>query len=437
MNFKKNILLPILVFVFAINAQEVKKTDYILQISSNPNGADVFLDGEKIGTTPFEKELPPGTKILKFEKEQYKTKWAQLDLTEDKFYKAELSIVTASGILNSEPSGAQIVIDGKIKGETPLLLKNLPIGTYTATFKKEGYVNKQTTWTIKNKRPFSITKKISSNLGDISIISTPAGCRVVIDGLPKGVTPYTEELAEGLYEIQLTKSGYSSYKNRVSITRKQTNTVNALLDELPGSLSVKTNPKNVSFFLNDKQYNNTPTEIKDLKAGKYTLRLERKNFEPTYKEVTIYPGQQSDVNIDLKTITGGIELIVNPPGVSIKVNGKNRGFIEQDPKNPKMSKVFKMGNLPEGTYLIDLFHKRGKPDRKRIKLEVKKGKVTRPMPVEMWISDHILTHIDGNQYEGRLVRETTTSISFEAPKGLIRTYKKSEVSELEKLKNEE
>lgn len=437
MNLKKLILLPILIFIFAMNAQEVKNRDYILQISSNPNGADVYLDGEKIGSTPFEKELSPGNKIFKFEKDQYKTKWIQLDLTEDDLLTAELSIITASGILNSEPSGAQIVIDGKIKGETPLLLKNLPIGTYTATFKKEGYVNKQTTWTIKNKRPFSITKKISSNLGDISIVSTPAGCRVEIDGLPKGITPYKEELPEGLYEIKLTKPGYSVYKHSASIIRNQTNTINALLDELPGSLSVKTNPKNVTLFLNDKQYNNTPTEIKDLKAGKYTLRLERKNFEPTYKEVTIYPGQQSDVNIDLKTITGGIELIVTPPGVSIKVNGKNKGFIEQDSKNPKMSKVFKLTNLPEGTYIIDLFHKRGKPDRKRIKLEVKKGKVTRPMPVEMWISDHILTHIDGHQYEGRLSRETKTEITFESPRGLFTTYKKSEISELEKLKNEE
>lgn len=59
--------------------------------------------------------------------------------------------VVDTGILvvESSPSNAHVYIDGKLKGETPLTLYNLPVGDYSLVVKKEGYADFENAVAIK------------------------------------------------------------------------------------------------------------------------------------------------------------------------------------------------------------------------------------------------------------------------------------------------
>jgi len=55
----------------------------------------------------------------------------------------EIEEIADTGIISvsSEPSQAQVYIDGELKGETPLTLYNVPVGAYSLIVKKEGYAD--------------------------------------------------------------------------------------------------------------------------------------------------------------------------------------------------------------------------------------------------------------------------------------------------------
>ena len=46
-----------------------------------------------------------------------------------------------SVLFETNPTGAKVFIDDVFQGETPLLIDNVPDGTYSARFEKEGYLN--------------------------------------------------------------------------------------------------------------------------------------------------------------------------------------------------------------------------------------------------------------------------------------------------------
>ncbi len=448
MKYISKFLITILITFIFIGCDEMKEkepTEIIdtrvpVNISTNPEGATISLDGKDIGVTPksvlFEQN---STSIIKLTQNNYKPKWQEIICSSVKLnnYNIDLKPITGTIILITEPSGAKVTINDKYYGETPVLLKNLTIGSYSAKLKKDGFVEKIAMWNITNARPKKITKLMNSNVGEIIITSTPSKAKVFINNELRGFTPFQKDMEHGEYKIKIETEGYISYEQIASIQRNKREQVNAVLDEKPATLIVKSNPSDVTLFINGKQYKNTPTIVKNLIPGEYELRLERKDFDPAYKKIKIYRGEELTVNIDLKSNTGGLDLIVNPPGVTVYVNGKIKGITKLDPNLPRHSEIFKLRNLPEGTYTVMLAHKRARPARKTFDLEVTKGKITRSKICNIWISDHIIEVRSGTKYEGRLHFKNSKIVTFEVMPGVTQEFSIDEVKSLTPLKDKE
>ena len=72
--------------------------------------------------------------------------------------------VTDTGVLvvESSPSGAQVYVDGKLKGESPLTLYNFPVGKHEVVIKKDGYIDSKKTADLQ----VGMTEKVSVVLPD-------------------------------------------------------------------------------------------------------------------------------------------------------------------------------------------------------------------------------------------------------------------------------
>jgi uncharacterized protein (TIGR02145 family) len=99
-----------------------------LNVTSDPTGAYVFIDGEELGRTPFSKELDlsdkaqRGFKSLQVEAENYESKTEQIPIVPstvplERTY--ELQKLKSSFTIKSTPSGASVYIDDTYKGITP------------------------------------------------------------------------------------------------------------------------------------------------------------------------------------------------------------------------------------------------------------------------------------------------------------------------------
>ncbi len=116
-------------------------------VNSEPVGATVLLNEEDKGITPVElPELPFGTYILKLRSKGYQEVQQEVVLSADspEFTVGPVvleKVVPTSGtlVVDSNPSGAFIIIQNKALGVTPKTLANQKPGTIDILLRKDGY----------------------------------------------------------------------------------------------------------------------------------------------------------------------------------------------------------------------------------------------------------------------------------------------------------
>jgi len=104
-----------------------------LIIDSRPDKAEVWLDGERAGQTPYQKEHSSGSYLLSLRKKLYDSVLDQKITIQDgqktkKRYRLTPNFGTVN--VNSTPPGAAIYVDGRRVGQTPLAALKLNPGKY-------------------------------------------------------------------------------------------------------------------------------------------------------------------------------------------------------------------------------------------------------------------------------------------------------------------
>lgn len=414
-----------------------------ISLLTDPEGASFHIVGidRDFGLTPKDGELPPGSYIFRFSKLNYKTEWRKVEITAGSHETLEVKLEpqTASVMLTTVPAGAEVIFQDRNIGITPCTIRNLPIGQYSASLKLPAYAAKEITWEVKNERPILIRTDLALNVGSLKVDSTPGNAQIFVNDVPKGNTPFNERLEQGQHKIRIQKDGYADFEQIVTVNRDKTTEVSALLEVLPSSLSILSEPSGAAVFVNGKQYNNTPTVLKSLSPGQYKVRIEKPGFDPAERDVTVTPGQEFEVSLNLDSNTGGIDLIANPPGITVYLDGKVVGVTERDPSHPGKSKLFQLRNLSAGKHTVMVAHKRALPPKRSLTLEIQKGQVERLPVLNMWIANTVLKLKNGKQYEGRLFNtaDSGEEILFEPEPGIRQTYQRSEIISLTPLKETE
>jgi formylglycine-generating enzyme required for sulfatase activity len=217
-----------------------------LYITSQPPEAQVYLDtdDEPRGTTPgLFTNLPVGTHRLRLKLPGHASVEEDVTVEADKVKDLNYSLSTQFGNLHIEtsPSGAEIWLDNKPKGRTPLELTRLLATSHQIHIKLKGYQ----AWFKQIEIEANKTERLAVNLvpqpppsetpqpskeecgsrchgldaagGQLRVESTPNGAHVWIDDELKGRTPLSLKLFPGDYTIRLNKPGYDEYQQRVQI----------------------------------------------------------------------------------------------------------------------------------------------------------------------------------------------------------------------------
>lgn len=108
----------------------VKETGVLKIVSPVPEG-EVFVDGERVGNVPQEKEIPPGDHFVVVTKAGYKKfeQKVRLEAGQTITVTADLAAVGALRVL-STPMGAEVLVDGEPVGNTPLNLDDVDVGDH-------------------------------------------------------------------------------------------------------------------------------------------------------------------------------------------------------------------------------------------------------------------------------------------------------------------
>ena len=411
-----------------------------LTINSAPEKAAVTIRGREIGETPVKLKVKPGVYLVKLSLHGYKTSWRKIEmkLGDQQNLTFPLEKETAAVMITSAPDSAAVKFQGRNLGITPVVIRDLPYGDYTAELTRHGFNPQTVSWKIDSPLPKLVKGSLDSNLGTLIISSVPNKAEVIMDGKSIGITPFRDQVEEGKHEIELRRNGYVSLKKSVQVRSKGITSLNGLVLEVKtGSIQIKSKPSGATILINNKPYGDTPFNISNLKPGSYSVRLEKEGFDPAVRKVNLPAGENLDLLFNLDSNTGGVDVVTQPPGITIYLDGKQVGITEKDPDNRNISKVLNIPNLSMGEHRLTIAHRRARPEKKDISFTVRKGKVTRLANLNLWIPNAVLVRTTGVRETGRIIQDLPSKYEFEPSPGVKFTVEKSTVRKVEYLPESE
>ena len=114
-----------------------------LTITSTPPGAVVHIDGRSVGKTPWRGGGEPGRRQIDLELDGFMPQKASINAERGQTYplnlKLERAIKGGQLSVNSLPSGATVIVDGRMIGQTPIINHRLDAGSYRLEVRLTGY----------------------------------------------------------------------------------------------------------------------------------------------------------------------------------------------------------------------------------------------------------------------------------------------------------
>ncbi len=184
-----------------------------MQFSSVPTGVDVYIDDQMMGVTPLTTEVLETGNELKLVARGYKT-WKQAVSvragTTESWPSIELTVADGKLQVSSSPGGANITIDKKFKGTTPLTVPLSPLHAHRLELFLEGYQKAVRTVNIEPEEQFSMVVNLSPIIGRIQLALDPEDAEIVVDGKVKGQGSQTLALTAKEHNIVFRKDGYET-----------------------------------------------------------------------------------------------------------------------------------------------------------------------------------------------------------------------------------
>ncbi|MCX7801644.1 MAG: PEGA domain-containing protein [Meiothermus ruber] len=210
----------------------------------------------------------------------------------------------ATGTLsvNSSPAGAQVLVEGRVVGNTPLSLVLRP-GRVDIELRLGGY---QTFRTSAQIRPGETTV-VNANLvpvvqnGLLQINSNPQGAQVLLNGRVVGNTPLNLTVQPGRYDLELRLNGYQNFRASLSVGSGQTVPVNATLQALRGTLEVYTNVE-ARIFLDGREVGQTRggfLRLEELEGGSVQVVALAPGYRVALRDVRVEAGRTQQVRLEL------------------------------------------------------------------------------------------------------------------------------------------
>jgi hypothetical protein len=297
-----------------------------IAIKSSPDRAEVFVNGTPQGTTPVNIQgLVVGDYMIELRKDGYEKVHKSVALLDGQQMELDMQMKQVTGLLlvESNPQGADVSIDGVSKGNTPLLLTDLPLGSYKLEFKSAKQLPRTMTAELVGRTPVHVFAELISNTARLTVTSEPDGAEVRVNGILAGTTPLTiEEVQAGESDVKVSKRGYKPFVKRMLFEATKPYELAAELESLPSGLTVISTPIGAAIMIDNKPVGEAPITVSNLKEGPHEVSATLDGYASKTKTIYLEPDVNDSVEFDMVKNSGTLVIDTEPASVQIYVDGK-------------------------------------------------------------------------------------------------------------------
>ena len=190
-----------------------------VDISSEPSGATVFRGQEKVGVTPLTLELMEGTHTLSVVADGFRA-WDGSIETVSNVHQVlpviQLEPANAQLQVNSIPRGANVTVNGRYRGQSPIKLALSPDIDYQIGLSKAGYGSSVRRVRLAAAASEAITVDLSARVGKVTISTWPEEATVYVDGTARGTGSMTLNLSSAPHRLEVKRDGYQAFSRSIT-----------------------------------------------------------------------------------------------------------------------------------------------------------------------------------------------------------------------------
>ncbi|MBO5956493.1 MAG: PEGA domain-containing protein [Bacteroidales bacterium] len=306
--------------------------------------------------------------------------------------------------ISSEPTDADIYIDGKHYGKTNNVITDLAVGTHELKLEKEGYASLTKTFVTTKGETLKLNETlqaISNKKVHLIVKADQENATVYIDDEPLGTkeasklfmlgTSHTWMIKCNMYH---TESGTVTLSDRTVIDKK--------LRPNYGFLNISTTPEqDAKVFVDEEYVGLSPVKTDKLKSGTHTVRVMKDMYKMAEKSFTVNDGQTTNATLNMSANFVTLTLTVDSDS-DTDTDSDSDIYVDEEYKG----KGKWTGRLSEGFHIFEARKTNHKPSKKSMDLVLGENKtitLDAPTPINGEIEINTTPmgatiYIDGKSY---------------------------------------
>lgn len=281
----------------------------LLLIKSEPAGCDIQLDGVSIGRTPRIITTLAIDEVhnITLRKAGYLDQTISVKFNGRRPVVREEVMVSASGTLNisSDPAGAEVTVNGVVRGVTPLRVEEVPKGTATVKFVLEGYREEEREISIKAGEVQELPISLKAMAGALHLSSVPEGARFYIDGEARGKGPLDiSNVKPGKYMVRAELDGYLTMEKEIAVAKGKVVRREFRLSNIMGRLELRSCPVGAQVVMDGRPVGITSAKdpnaefsdifaIENVSEGEHTIVLKKDGYADLTRHPKVFNSKTS------------------------------------------------------------------------------------------------------------------------------------------------
>ncbi|NNM01139.1 MAG: SUMF1/EgtB/PvdO family nonheme iron enzyme, partial [Gammaproteobacteria bacterium] len=213
---------------------------------------------------------------------------------------------------SSQPSGASVIIDDTVVGETPLSADILD-GAHQLAIRLDGYKEVQQALMVEAGQPLTLPEFVLDEADAIlRLASTPSGANVTVNGTFRGQTPLTLALEPAeLSALRLFKDGYAAATRRITLGSGEERSMSVSLSAQLGTIRFSATPGEAELLI-DGRSRGTADQVVELPTRSHAIEIRKPGYLPYKTTITPRAGVEQRVEARLQTEAERREASIKP-----------------------------------------------------------------------------------------------------------------------------
>lgn len=190
-----------------------------VEVRSEPEGAVIFSGDDEVGVTPATIQLLEGTHDLTVSKDGFSA-WDGNVVAEPNVDQTlpmiRLQPADARLMVKTIPRGANVTVNGRYRGQSPITLSLTPDVDYQIGMSKAGYGVTSRSMRLQSAASESITVDLSARVGTVTLNVNPADAIVYVDGRTRGTGRTVVRLSSAPHRIEVKRQGFRDWSTTIT-----------------------------------------------------------------------------------------------------------------------------------------------------------------------------------------------------------------------------